>query len=312
FDSERSFTYRYFGCGLCIPTCIENAKLLDLGSGSGRDCYLLSKLVGENGHVTGIDMTEELLDLARKYEDYHSQRFGYKTSNVEFVLGYIEKLAEAGIKDNSLDIIVSNCVVNLTPDKKKVLQEVFKVLKEGGEMYFSDMYAEKRIAEDLRQNKVLWGEGLSGALIWSDLVNFAKDVGFSPPRIVSVTPIPVTNPEIVKLVGNTKYISVTCRLFKLPANKENESVVVYKGTVTDHPDSLNIDISSTFKANCPSYVDSTMATILKCSRYANDFTFDTGGSSEAKKACQPEKLDCTMDPFVYLENKPVASECGPK
>ncbi|XP_071947732.1 arsenite methyltransferase-like [Antedon mediterranea] len=303
---------RYYGCGLCIPTCLEGAKVLDLGSGAGRDCYLLSKLVGENGHVTGLDMTEEQLEVARKYKDYHSKLFGHKASNVDFLFGYIEKLTEAGIKENFFDLIVSNCVVNLSPDKKTVLEEAFRALKEGGELYFSDVYASRPVPEDLRQNKVLWGECLSGALTWKDLVNFSKEVGFSAPRLVSVAPIDITNPEIVKLVGDMKFISVTCRVFKLPAKKEEAGEVIYEGTVTDHPDSLNIDISSTFKASCPTSVDSTMATILKSSRYADDFTFNTSGPSEAKKSCQPKKLDCTMDPFVYLETKPVASGCGPK
>ncbi|XP_023996886.2 arsenite methyltransferase [Salvelinus sp. IW2-2015] len=122
-------TAKYYGCGLVVPECLEGCRLLDLGSGSGRDCYMLSQLVGEKGHVTGIDMTEDQLEVARKYVDHHTQEFGYGKPNVDFVQGYIEALKEAGLKENSFDIIISNCVVNLSPDKRKVLSDAYHVLK---------------------------------------------------------------------------------------------------------------------------------------------------------------------------------------
>jgi arsenite methyltransferase len=95
--------------------------VLDLGSGSGRDCFVISKLVGDNGRVVGIDMTDEQLSVANKYIDYHTKKFGLSKPNVEFRKGYIEKLGEAGLEDNTFDVIVSNCVVNLSPDKKSCL-----------------------------------------------------------------------------------------------------------------------------------------------------------------------------------------------
>ena len=98
------------------------------------------------------------------------EKFGYSKSNVEFKLGYIENLE--GIEDNSIDIVISNCVVNLSLFKNKVLKEVFRVLKKGGEFYFSDVYSSRRINEDLRNDSVLWGECLSGALYWNDFIHF--------------------------------------------------------------------------------------------------------------------------------------------
>lgn len=120
---------RYYGCGLVIPEHLENCWILDLGSGSGRDCYVLSQLVGEKGHVTGIDMTKGQVEVAEKYLDYHMEKYGFQASNVTFIHGYIEKLGEAGIKNESHDIVVSNCVINLVPDKQQVLQEAYRVLK---------------------------------------------------------------------------------------------------------------------------------------------------------------------------------------
>lgn len=88
-------TVRYYGCGLVVPECLEGCRILDLGSGTGRDCYMLSQLVGEKGHVTGIDMTDGQLELARTYVDHHMKEFGYKKPNINFVQGYIEALTEA-------------------------------------------------------------------------------------------------------------------------------------------------------------------------------------------------------------------------
>ncbi|PIO36866.1 hypothetical protein AB205_0185540, partial [Aquarana catesbeiana] len=97
---------RYYGCGLVVPECLENCSILDLGSGSGRDCYMLSKLVGQKGYITGVDMTDEQVEVSRKYIDYHMKKFGYQEPNINFVNGYIEDLKSAGIKDHSYDIIM--------------------------------------------------------------------------------------------------------------------------------------------------------------------------------------------------------------
>nr|XP_035967426.1 arsenite methyltransferase isoform X3 [Halichoerus grypus] len=149
---------RYYGCGLVIPECLENCWILDLGSGSGRDCYVLSQLVGETGHVTGIDMTESQVEVAKKYIEYHMEKHGFQTPNVTFLHGYIENLEETGIKNESYDIVISNCVINLVPDKEPVLQEAYRVLKHGGELYFSDVYASLELPEEIRTHRILWGD----------------------------------------------------------------------------------------------------------------------------------------------------------
>ncbi|ELV11656.1 Arsenite methyltransferase [Tupaia chinensis] len=149
---------RYYGCGLVIPECLESCWILDLGSGSGRDCYALSQLVGEKGHVTGIDMTEGQVEVAKKYLDFHMEKYGFQAANVTFIHGYIEKLGEAGIKNETYDIVISNCVINLVPDKQEVLREAYRVLKHGGELYFSDVYASLELPEEIRTHKLLWGD----------------------------------------------------------------------------------------------------------------------------------------------------------
>jgi arsenite methyltransferase len=131
---------RFYGCGSPIPSALEGATLLDLGCGTGRDAYMLAKLVGPNGRVIGLDMTDEQLDVARRHIDYHMKKFGYASPNVDFREGFMEDLAAAGIADNSIDLVVSNCVINLSPNKEKVFSEILRVLKPSGELYFSDVF----------------------------------------------------------------------------------------------------------------------------------------------------------------------------
>ena len=142
---------KFYGCGLIIPEAVEGAHVLDLGSGSGRDSFVLCSLAGEKGRVVGVDMTQEQVEVAQKYKRYHEELFGLRDENLQFLHGKIEDVLENGLKPNSFDLIVSNCVINLVPNKEKVLQDAFKLLKTGGEFYFSDIYADRRIPEHLSQ-----------------------------------------------------------------------------------------------------------------------------------------------------------------
>ncbi|MEJ6680857.1 MAG: methyltransferase domain-containing protein, partial [Flavobacteriales bacterium] len=102
---------KYYGCGLTLPSAVHGLRILDLGSGSGRDCYVAAKLVGETGSVIGVDMTDEQLAVANNHIEYHREKFGYKESNVEFIKGNIEELDALGFENESFDIIISNCVI---------------------------------------------------------------------------------------------------------------------------------------------------------------------------------------------------------
>jgi len=119
----------FYGCGSPIPPALETCCVLDLGCGSGVDVFTCSYLVGQSGKVIGVDMTESQLEKARKHVDYHMKKFGIN-NNVEFHKGLIEDLSM--IPSNSVDVVISNCVVNLSPNKPKVFQEVYRVLKVGG------------------------------------------------------------------------------------------------------------------------------------------------------------------------------------
>ena len=167
---------RYYGCGLVLPEALEGLTVLDLGCGAGRDVFVLSKLVGEHGRVIGVDMTEEQLAVARRHEDYHCKAFGYPQECA--LLARIYR-ATRGTRIGRCQYrhIVSNCVLNLAPDKASVLQEAWRVLKPGGEVYFSDVYTDRRVPEPLTRDPVLYGECLSGACTGTISSSFAVRTG---------------------------------------------------------------------------------------------------------------------------------------
>ncbi len=236
---------RYYGCGLIAPQLLEGARVLDLGCGTGRDVYALAQMVGEKGEVVGVDMTANQLEVARRHEEWHRKQFGYAKSNVRFLEGYIEKLDELDLEPGSFDIIVSNCVVNLAVDKAAVLKGAYRLLKPGGEFYFSDVYADRRVPEVLRKDPVLYGECLSGALYWNDFLNLAKSAGFLDPRLVTSRPLGVSDPQLQAKLGEIKFYSATYRLFRLeglePACEDYGQAVIYRGGIPHAEDAFALD-----------------------------------------------------------------------
>ncbi|XP_063819810.1 arsenite methyltransferase-like [Pseudophryne corroboree] len=269
--------------------------MLDLGSGSGRDCFMLSKLVGPRGRVIGVDMTDEQLELSRKYIDYHMKKFGLQHPNVDFIKGYIENLKDAKLEDNSFDVIISNCVINLSPNKKAVLAEAYRVLQDGGEMFFSDMYINKTLSEELKKNKMLWGEGIGGALLWEDLEQIAKEIGFCCPRLVTSRYITL-NKELEDIISDYKLVSATFRLFKLPKDAVKEKCrVIYKGGVTGCESEIQFDANFTFKVGESVEVDGELGGILKNSRFTEHFSF-----SSLENSTGSEK-NIIRDPFQFAD-----------
>ncbi|MHC4739660.1 MAG: methyltransferase domain-containing protein, partial [Planctomycetota bacterium] len=145
---------KYYGCGSPIPLCLANLKILDLGCGTGRDCYVMSKLAGRNGFVYGIDMTDKQIAIAQKYINIQMEAFDYSKPNVKFIFDYIENIQKHFDRE-SLDLVTSNCVINLTEDKEIILRQVYEVLKFGGVIFVSDVYADRRIPEEISINPVL-------------------------------------------------------------------------------------------------------------------------------------------------------------
>lgn len=161
------------GLGSGNPVALAKLRsgesVLDLGSGAGFDCFLAAKQVGESGHVVGVDMTPGMVKKARK----NASQAGY--TNVEFQLGEIENLP---IADASFDVIISNCVINLSPDKPKVFQEAFRVLKPGGRLAISDLLASTPIPQDIRENLALYCGCLAGAASLKEIGQMLETAGF--------------------------------------------------------------------------------------------------------------------------------------
>ena len=185
---------KYYGCGIVVPQALRGARVLDLGSGSGRDVYLISQLVGPEGEVVGVDMTDEQLATAEAHADWHMRALRlFSAAMCRFLKGYIEKLGELGLAPASFDAVVSNCVINLSVDKLAVLRGAYDLLKPGGELYFADVYCDRRLPDGVRADPLLYGECLGGALYWNDFLPMAKQAGFLDPRLVTSRPIDVEN-----------------------------------------------------------------------------------------------------------------------
>jgi arsenite methyltransferase len=236
---------RYYGCGLVTPQLIDGAHILDLGSGSGQDAYLLAQLVGEAGRVVGVDATPAQLEVANRNLEWHRDRFGYAQSNVRFIEGDIEKLDQLDLEKGSFDIIVSNCVINLVADKGAVFKAAFDLLKPGGELYFSDVYADRRVPAHLLDDPVLHGECLSGALYWGDFTALAKAAGFADPRLVKDRPLGIGDERIAALLAGINFYSATYRLFKLerlePECEDYGQAVIYKGGIAGQERVFELD-----------------------------------------------------------------------
>lgn len=268
---------RYYGCGLVVPAQLDGLRVLDLGCGAGRDVYLLSRLVGEHGSVVGVDMTREQLDVAESYVAEHARRFGYRAPNVTFIQGELERLDELDLAPDSFDLIVSNCVINLCRDKGRVLQSAHRLLKQGGEMYFSDVYADRRVPAVVAQHPVLYAECLGGALYWNDLLSLARQYGFADPRLVADSPITVKSGELAGLVEGLRFFSATYRLFKLeglePACEDYGQAVVYKGTLPECPTTFQLDKHHAFEKGRVVPVCGNTRRMLEETRFRPHFGF---------------------------------------
>jgi len=263
---------RFYGCGSPIPPALDGMTVLDLGCGSGRDSYVLAQLVGATGRVIGLDMTEEQLEIARSTQGWHAERFGF--ANTEFKQGYIEDLAAADIADASIDLVISNCVINLSPDKLRVFQEIFRVLKPGGELYFSDVFSDRRIPPALAQDPVLLGECLGGAMYVEDFRRLLAQVGCLDARTVVSSPMAVNNSDIERQVGNIRFFSNTVRAFKLGIEDRCEDfgqVATYLGSIAECPHFFDLDDHHHFIAHKPMLVCGNTADMLSGTRYRKHF-----------------------------------------
>ena len=175
-EGESSVSY---GCGdpITLASLTPGQTVLDLGSGAGLDCFFAAKKVGETGKVIGVDMTPEMLERAR------SSAKRMNITNVEFRQGFIEDLP---VDSNTVDVIISNCVINLSPDKSKVFAETFRVLKPGGKLAVSDIVTDGPLPDAVKQSLSAWAGCVAGAVEARDYIGMMEAVGFTD---VSITPV---------------------------------------------------------------------------------------------------------------------------
>ena len=267
---------RFYGCGSPIPAAIDGCTVLDLGCGTGRDAYLASKLVGQDGYVIGVDMTDEQLAVARKHLHSQTARFGLTQPNLEFRHGYIEDLADCGITDNSIDLVISNCVINLSPDKERVFSEIFRVLKPGGELYFSDVFVDRRLPVHLKNDPALYGECLSGALYSEDFRRLLLGLGCRDYRVLSRRPVVLDNPAVLAWIGQAQFCSCVIRAFKLACLEDicedYGQVACYNGTLPGLPHYFDLDDHHRFYTGKPMPVCGNSAAMVQETRFGKHFT----------------------------------------
>lgn len=205
---------RFYGCG--SPTTIakvsEGETMVDLGAGAGIDCFIAAKKVGPEGKIYGIDMTDEMLKVSNENRHLVAKNLGYDI--VEFRKGFLEDIP---VDDNSVDLITSNCVINLSPDKKTVFDEMWRILKNHGRIVISDIVSEEETPSYLKINKQLWGECISGALTEDEFMAYLEQAGFYGIQTLSKV--------FWKEVEGYSFYSVTLRGYKF----EKKESCVYIG-----------------------------------------------------------------------------------
>jgi arsenite methyltransferase len=261
---------RNYGCGCSIPDDdLSGLSVLDLGSGAGLDAFILSWLVGPAGHVIGVDMTAEQLAIARRNTPIVMDSFGFSRPNVEFIDGFIETVE--GVQDHSVDLVVSDCVINLSMDKRRVFETIRRVLRPGGELYIADIVADRRVPEEIRRDSELVAECLGGALYEHDLKDLLDETGFRDPRIVSrriveedVADVPI------------RFSSITFRAFALDPTLDRRcedygQTAKYEGSLPGQRARFRLDDHHEFEAGRPIAVCRNTARMLSETRLAPHF-----------------------------------------
>lgn len=252
--------------------------MLDLGCGAGRDAFICSKLVGAGGRVIGVDMTEEQLNVARAHEVRQAAAFGHREPNTRFLHGYLEDLSAVGVGDGTVDVVISNCVINLAPDKERVFREILRVLKPGGELLFSDIFADRRLPDPWRDDPLLLGECLGGAMYVEDLRRLMLSLGVPDYRVIARRPVSIDDDDVREKLGAACFTSLTIRAFKLDTLEDRcedyGQVATYRGTIAQEPHSFVLDDHHEFITDKPTLVCGNTAAMLAETRYAAHFRVD--------------------------------------
>lgn len=274
-----------YGCG--TPAGLDTVKtgeiVLDIGSGGGIDCFEASRRVGPSGRVIGLDMTDTMLEIARRHAPIVARNLGHPASNVEFRKGMADAMP---VDDSSVDLIISNCVINLTPDKRKVFREMFRVLKPGGRFTISDIVSDQTVPQYLVHDADKWGNCLSGALTVADYMGGLNEAGFLGVHQGKFAPW--------RVIDGIHFLSLTLTGYKLPAEELNGArFATLRGPFSRVVDELG----QVFQRGVPEAVDRRTARLLQQPPLAGHFVLSESPtllppSDSRYVAVLPEQAPC--------------------
>lgn len=292
-----------YGCGtpVGLSTVQPGEVVLDIGSGGGIDCFEASRKVGPHGRVIGIDMTNEMLALARTHAPTVARNLGYPEPNVDFRKGFADAMP---VEDDQVDLIISNCVINLAPDKVKVFQEMFRVLRPGGRFTISDIVADQPIPNYLIYDKAKWGDCLSGALAIKDYWGGLRDAGFKGLHQVMIIPW--------RVIDGIHFVSITLTGYKLALTSSSPSPAF--ATLTG-PFSQAVDeLGTTFHRGQPQQIDELTASLFALVPYKDRFIIaerpvSLSAQDSRTVAIHPEEAPCVWEGRFAVLTGPFLAVC---
>ncbi len=251
--------------GSPMPPLLEGCTVVDLGCGTGRDAFLAALLVGSSGRVIGVDPDADKLAVAQAAAE------GF--ANVEFVNSVPERVE--ALADGVADVVISNCTFNLSPDKAAYIREVNRLLKDNGEWYFTDVFSDRRIPQDLAQTPAQRADRLAGAMYVGDFRRLVQAGGFNDPRYLMYAPTPVSSTE-QESYGDVVFATLTIRAMKSEWSEDvcesYGETVAYDGSLPDYPDFFLFEHAIKFPTGKECTVCGNVTTVAKYSRYAKVFT----------------------------------------
>ncbi|MEX2491522.1 MAG: methyltransferase domain-containing protein [Nitrospirales bacterium] len=292
-----------YGCGtpVGLSTVQPGEVVLDIGSGGGIDCFEASRKVGADGKVIGIDMTDEMLALARTHAPTVAKNLGYPASNVDFRKGLADAMP---VEDNHVDLIISNCVINLAPDKKKVFREMFRVLQPGGRFTISDIVSDQPIPQYMIHDSAKWGDCLSGALTIQDYWSGLREAGFRGLHQVTVIPW--------RVIDGIHFVSVTLTGYKTAVASSSPSSAF--ATLTGPFSQVEDELGTTFHRGNPRQVDEQTVNLLGLPPYKEHFVITDHPISLTNQdptlvVVLPEETPCVWEGHFAILTGPFLAIC---